>query len=119
MAALPNWVEDTNSSGAERHGSHIRSDAGDRHPHARGNAPNAPRWRFTPGGTPVAVPSSCELLPEACDVRVPPTRHHPFGQRHAILPKPIRDALGWNAGTRLAVEGTSEGARAPPVTPGC
>ncbi len=25
------------------------------------------------------------------------------------LPKPIRDALGWDAGTRLAVERTSEG----------
>ena len=26
-----------------------------------------------------------------------------------ILPKPIRDALGWDAGARLAVERTSEG----------
>ena len=25
------------------------------------------------------------------------------------LPKPIRDALGWDGGTRLAVESTSEG----------
>ena len=27
------------------------------------------------------------------------------------LPKPVRDALGWDAGTRLAVERTSEGIR--------
>ena len=32
-----------------------------------------------------------------------------------ILPKPIRDALGWDAGARLAVERTSEGVLLKPV----
>jgi len=33
-----------------------------------------------------------------------------------ILPKPIRDSLGWEAGARLAVERTSEGVLLKPVT---
>ncbi|MXX87610.1 MAG: AbrB/MazE/SpoVT family DNA-binding domain-containing protein [Acidobacteria bacterium] len=33
-----------------------------------------------------------------------------------ILPKPIRDALGWDAGARLAVERTSEGVLLKPVS---
>ena len=33
-----------------------------------------------------------------------------------ILPKPIRDALGWDAGARLAVQRTSEGVLLKPVS---
>ena len=33
-----------------------------------------------------------------------------------ILPKPIRDALGWDTGARLAVERTSEGVLLKPVS---
>ena len=33
-----------------------------------------------------------------------------------ILPKPIRDALGWDAGARLAVERTSEGVLLKPTS---
>lgn len=32
-----------------------------------------------------------------------------------ILPKPIRQALGWNAGDRLIVERTPDGVRLKPV----
>ncbi len=32
------------------------------------------------------------------------------------LPKPVRDALGWDAGTRLAVELTSDGVLLKPVS---
>ncbi|MDE2660836.1 MAG: AbrB/MazE/SpoVT family DNA-binding domain-containing protein [Acidobacteriota bacterium] len=33
-----------------------------------------------------------------------------------ILPKPIRDALGWDAGARLVVERTSEGVLLRPLS---
>ena len=45
--------------------------------------------------------------------RPPTTTLSTKGQ--VVLPKPIRDALGWDAGARLAVERTSEGVLLKPV----
>ena len=47
-------------------------------------------------------------------IRPPTTTLSTKGQ--VILPKPMRDALGWDAGARLVVERTPEGVLLKPVS---